>query len=101
MEPGGEASLSPWAHWALKVGYISQVLLRGKLFWVDNTSLNLSGKLFQGLFGRLGNLGRTWALVHLSLEWESLTGGAKLPEEGKTLVRIVKQKLRPSSLFSH
>ena len=84
--------MSPWAHWALKVGYVSKVLLRGKLFWVDNTSLNLSGKLFQGLFGRLGNFGRTWALVHLSLEWEGLAGGAKLPEKGEALVRIVKKK---------
>ena len=66
--------MSSWAHWALKVSYVSKVLLRSKLFWVNNTSLNLSGKLFQGLFGRLGDLSRPWALVHLSLEWEGLAG---------------------------
>ena len=74
MQPQGEAGLRPWAHRALPVGDVAQVLLRGKLFWVDNTSLHFSGKLFQGLFGRLGNLGRTRALVHLSLEWEGLAG---------------------------
>ena len=74
VEPRGETGLRPWAHRALPVTDVTQVLLRGKLFGVYNTSFNLPGKLFQGFLGRLANLSRAWALVHLGFEWEGLAG---------------------------
>ena len=68
------------------------MLLRCELFGVYNTSLNLPGKFFQSLLGRLCNLNRAWALVHLSLEWEGLAGRAKLSVSENKTSNLYKKK---------